>query len=276
MTGTGAQADPYIPTTLTEWLTAVGTNGAYVAMDSDINAADDPEYTGVITSTIVFRAVEVDGGGFALRGVTVDAPNAFQTSISSLLQNLDMRDIAHKRGSNIGNSFVCDTNYYWIIKNCRLSCKIDTTSAPDFCRHVSFIQSAIEAEYTLPTGTYMAIFDRSTFEKCTVLVKNARFSSFVNVHRGGAFVRSAFIFQNCTFGNGAQLFSVSITPRDYCYFAFVDSDISGTITCGDTSVGSVVAIDDQDVTVSVSNGWTRGTLAQMKDKDWLTSVGFLP
>lgn len=276
MTGTGVQNDPYIPTTLSEFISAVGTAGAYVALTQDINAADDPEYTGVITSTIVFRAVEVDGGGFALRGVTVDAPNAFQTSISALVRNLDMRDIAHKHGSNIGDTFICDTDYYWRIKNCQVSCKIDTTSSADFCRHVSFIQSAIEAEYTLPTWTYMAIFDRSTFEKCTVLVKNARFSSFVNVHRSGAFVRSAFIFQNCTFGNGAQLFKQSITPRDYCYFAFVDSDISGTITCGDTSVGSVVAIDDQDVTVSLSSGWARGTLAQMKDKDWLTSVGFLP
>lgn len=275
MTGTGTQADPYIPTTLTEFITAVGTSGAYVALDRDIYAAEDPAYTGVLTSTIVFRAVEVDGTGHALRGVTIDAANAFQTSMFILLHDLDIIDLAHKKSSSEGKTFLCDTNYYWRIRNCKISCAIDTNTAADFSRHISFIRSSLNVKYIGSAGIGRALFYISTFEECTVVVKNAAFSYLVNIHQEGAFVRSAFIFDTCRFSDGVRLFYSCSTPRYYCYFAFVNTE-TPLIYCGDTSSGSIVALDLQDATVNLSSGWTRATLAQMRDEAWLASVGFLP
>ena len=92
MTGTGTQNDPYAPTTLTEFITAVGTSGAYVALTQDINAADDPEYTGELTSTISINATSVDGAGFTISGVTVRASRCIYIGVLRYVYNLNFRD----------------------------------------------------------------------------------------------------------------------------------------------------------------------------------------
>ncbi|MBR1528752.1 MAG: hypothetical protein IJ642_05575, partial [Oscillospiraceae bacterium] len=73
-TGTGTEQDPYLVSTLTDFLTCAAIAGAYVKVISDINSADDPNYEGELTNpiSIMCRKLYADQDKI-ISGITVTA-----------------------------------------------------------------------------------------------------------------------------------------------------------------------------------------------------------
>lgn len=69
MTGTGTQADPYIVDNWADFVTAAGTDGAYVEFAADTVIDMDNVAPEGIGTQIVFRCTEINGNGGEIRGL---------------------------------------------------------------------------------------------------------------------------------------------------------------------------------------------------------------
>lgn len=268
MTGTGTQNDPYIPVTLTEFISAVGTSGAYVTLDHDIDAAKDPEYTGELTSTISINATSVDGAGFTISGVTVRAQRCIYIGVFRYVYNLNFRDFCLKATSSEYLIYGEGTTRSGLI-NCKISAKIDGTTQM-VGNGVAFTSCAADIEVTQVANTL--IITNCSFDKSTFLINGAHFHRSNGAVDRCAFTRSAIIFSGYSDGMYAVFNAGSMA---YSYVCFSDA-IDGTINVGNPSMtGSIVASPDGQAVTAPSSA-ILATIGQMKDKDWLTSVGFLP
>lgn len=280
MTGTGTQADPYIPTTLTEFVTAVGTVGAHVTLNRNIDAAEDPEYSGELTARVAFMAAQVAGGGFAVRGVTVRAQHMIYVNDPCVVQDIDFRDWAHKKtdaasatiqgyesGSSSDSAHLGD--YF---ERCRFSLTIDCYGGNQLmANYIDFHDCAIGIRL-VGVGPFYGI-NYVGFLRCTIRIDGIYHTYSQGVINSCSFVRTALILENVIGISGYYLFS---SPTlSYSYIAYTQSyDAQLRVISGGGAQHCVVAVvDGQDVYAS---GCTLATLDQMKDKEWLTSVGFLP
>ena len=278
MTGTGTQADPYIPTTLTEFIEAVGTSGAYVALDRDIDAASDPAYTGELASSIAWRAVEVDGGGFSLVGVTVALATFFVTSAATTAKNFRIRDCTLKKGTTdciIWDGISGTMTHQNCIISIKVDCEVGSTSYLSY--NVIFDTCAIMIQYTgtskPPSGSRDSIFDGTDFIRSTVLIDSlsTQITTMILFRRGTA-SRTAFILKDTSF---STMRLAEDATFEYGYVCFIGSLSYGAITAFQRAVTCLVSCE-QEASVSLASGWTQCSIDQLKDKDYLSSVGWLP
>lgn len=278
MTGTGTQADPFIPATLTELVTAVGTIGAYVALDSDIDAAKDPEYTDGLYNTISWAAADVDGRDHSLIGVTMFQATLIQTTRIGTLRNIIIRNCALKRGTSSG-IIINGYNGILNISNSTMGFKVDSEAGSNACvaSHINCTDCSMTVEYTgdaSTTANVDTILERSNFTRTTILLRGLTSSKQIRLLSWQASMeRSAIIMENTSIGS--MYIAYNSTSYLYSYVAFIGSLSSGNITCNIDATTSIVATDSE-IGITTTYGWTIATIDQMKDKDWLTSVGFLP
>ena len=272
MTGTGTQADPYIPETLTEFLAAVGTEGAYVALTQDINAADDPAYTGELLTGIIINATSISGNSHEVRGVTARATNLLIFWNPSVdIYGLYFRDWAHKRTSNssctiLGNSFSRNKFH-----DCLLSIKIDCGGhTGEIVKQSAFYTCALSI--LMIDAVNGRQVDTTVFDKTTILVDGMNLRNSQSLY-GTPFNRSALILKNAKMtSNAAFIYDSGGTGG---YIAFVDG-LDGVINLSGFSGQHCLAAAPQGQQMTLTSAIQQATLDQMKDKDWLTSVGFLP
>lgn len=277
MTGTGTQADPYIPTTLTEFITAVGTTGAYVALTQDINAADDPEYSGELTTPITWAAASVHGGGFTIAGVTLrTAASAISIAKGVPVDALRL-DIGFKREGVASPIVAYGSGSKPTFRGCVFRMKFDEGSyRGSFAEEIDFTDCAMSISTTADTAGGSDYFWQCSFLRTTVHFPNNvdRYSSGAGaiIGQSTSFTRSAMIFDDLT--DGANLVGGGAGSMSYSYIAVKSSTQSLRISKG--ASGCIIALDSSAGATSVPSGWTLATIDQMKDQDWLTSVGFLP
>lgn len=272
MTGTGTQADPYIPTTLTEFIDAVGTAGAYVALTQDINAADDPEYTGELTAPIYINATSISGGVHEVRGVTVRAANLiiFRNAATDIC-DLFFRDWAHKRTSDssctiLGQNFSRNKSH-----GCLLSIKIDCGGhTGEIVKQSAFYTCALSILMIDAVNGIQV--DTTVFDKTTILVDGMNLRNSISLY-GTPFNRSALILKNAKMTSNAQFIYDSGGTGGY--IAFVDG-LDGVINLRGFSGQHCLAAAPHGQQMTLTTAIQQATFDQMKDKDWLTSVGFLP
>lgn len=268
MTGTGTQNDPYVPTTLTEFIAAVGTSGAYVALTQDINAADDPEYAGELTNPISINATSVDGAGFTISGVTVRASRCIYIGVFRYVYNLNFRGFCLKATNTAYLIYGEGSNRSGFI-GCRIAGKIDGTTQI-VANGVSFSSCSADIEVTQVTNTL--IFSLCTFDKSTFLINGAHFHRSNGAVDRCTFTRSAIIFGGYSDGMYA-VFNAGSMSYSYVYFS---DAIDATINVGNPSMtGSIVASPDGQAVTAPSSA-ILATIDQLKDKNYLSSVGWLP
>ena len=268
MTGTGVQSDPYIPTTLTEFINAVGTAGAYVALTQDINAADDPEYSGELTSEIAINAANVEGAGHTVSGVTFNAVYGFTLASGSYVYDLTLRDIAGK-ATVAGAFFVGSGSSNCGLRGCKAAIKLDG-GTQYIAYDTGFFECALDVTCTSDVNS--TIFSGCGFYKTTIAISGASlaYSSAINI---STFSRSAIIFY-APKRAGYAVFNYN-SSLTYSYVCIADP-VTGTVAIGSPSMTlSIVATTDGQA-LSAPSSAILATIDQMKDKDWLTSVGFLP
>lgn len=268
MTGTGTQSDPYIPTTLTEFITAVGTAGAYVTLTQDINAADDPAYTGELTELLTINAASIIGRGFAISGVTIrDRAMIYLPSASTTIDGVRFRDWAHKKTTTLDRSIHGSGN---AISRCIFSFAVDCYSGNSrLLYNCTFADCAFDISVRDASATRDIILN-CTFGRCMAKITGLTIGN--STLHYCTLIRSGFIFSDLEFSASQFIASSTVT---FSYVAFLELASTEIQLSGSSYQGSVAAAPEGQSMVVVS-GVTQATLDQLKDKDWLTSVGFLP
>lgn len=277
MTGTGTQSDPYIPTTMTEFITAVGTAGAYVALTQDINAGDDPEYSGELTTPITWAAASVQGGGFTLAGVTLrTAASAISIAKGVSVDALRI-GIGFKREDGSSPIAAYGSGSIPTFRGCIFRIKFDEGAyRGSFAEQIDFTDCAISFSIAADTAGGSDYFWQCSFLRTTVHFASTleRYSSGSGaiIGQSTSLTRSAMIFEDLT--DGANLVGGGAGSMSYSYIAVKSSPHSLRVDRG--ASGCIIALDPSTAISGSTSGWTRATIDQMKDQDWLTSVGFLP
>lgn len=272
MTGTGTQADPYIPTTLTEFISAVGTAGAYVALTQDINAADDLEYSGELTTTITINATSVSGNSHEVRGVTVRATNLLTfRNANANIYDLYFRDWAHKRTTNSSCTILGQNFSRNKFHDCLISIKIDCGNhSGEIVKQSAFYTCALSI--LMIDAVNGRQIDTTVFDKTTILVDGMNLRNLSSIN-GTPFTRSALILKNYKLNSSTSFIHDSGGTGGY--LAFLDG-LDGVINLNGFSGQSCLAAAPQGQQMTLTAAIKQATFDQMKDKDWLTSVGFLP
>lgn len=285
MTGTGSQGDPLIPETLTEFIAAVGTVGAYVALDRDINAADDPNYNGELTSPIKFACTSLLGNDYFISGVTVRASSLILGAKQFLsINNVFFKNFAHKR---TGTDFTINTtvsNWTVDMNGCKVSIIIDdsiggTNGSYGFMNKCVFTDCALDVKYINPVNPI--ILNSTNLLRSTIVVRNCNICGSVdpiNCPNSWLITRSAIIFDNCSVY--ADRYLSYSSSQQYSYVGFLNCEYKADHikSCGNSSFGvsSLIVCDTPPSQIDAKAGLTVATMEQMKDKEWLMSVGFLP
>jgi len=268
MTGTGTQSDPFVPVTLTEFLEAVGTSGAYVTLDRDIDAAEDPAYTGELTAPVGFAATRVDGNGHFVRGVTVRARYMIQNAVASaecVVYDLFFKDWGHKKTTGSSASIMGQVHAWINFNDCTFSVSAACHGFDTRLTEYVYAERCAIHIKTLGGTTDGMDLVTSAFLETTIVVDGN-----CGVYNT-SLTRSALIVQRASIDAGFPRSSAS-----YSYIAYTDPALTSVNINLGSAAGCLFYCDDDAVTASLPSGMTRATLAQLKDEAWLASVGFLP
>ena len=270
MTGTGTQSDPFVPVTLTEFIEAVGSSGAYVALDRDIYAAEDPAYTGELTAPVGFAATRVDGNGHFVCGVTVRARYMIQKATASAacsVYDLFFKDWGHKKTTGSSASIMGHAQGWIGLSGCTFSVSAGCQGFDTRLIEYASVSDCAFRLKVLGGATNGRDLVTSVFTRSTIVVDGN-----CGVYNT-SLTRSALIVQRASIDAGFPRSSAS-----YSYIAYTDTDSALTSMNINLSsaAGCLFYCDDDAVTASLPSGMTRATLAQLMDEAWLASVGFLP
>ena len=278
MRGDGTENNPFIPETLTEFIQAVGTSGAYVALDRNINAAEDPNYGGELTEPVTWAA-SVEGGGFSLRGLTLRTavtPISFAKGIT--IDGLTL-EVGFKWAARFDILTAYGSGAKPLFTGCRFCVKLDvSTSVGSFADELFFQDCALSISSTAGAAGRSDFFWTCDFLRTTIYFPT-------EVLRGGgagailgtacSFVRSAVVFDALTDSTG-QITLIGDAAGEISYSYAAIRENSGTVRISRSASSCIIALDPSAAISGSLSGWTRATLAQMRDEAWLASVGFLP
>lgn len=291
-TGTGTQSDPFVVTTFADFLACVVQEGVYVEVGADLDAA--AEGYGYI-EPIDVKAVEVYGtAGDTLRkisNVTVEGTkclNFCSTAQSSdqYMRWLHLENWTWKCTDSASDFLTRSTSGAAVLKDCKMSASLSlpavsasTSASAKLQNKLSLIGCALILEahngniqpnasanqnYRL-TDTTLRItgYDGAKLKAGTTASDN-RFQFCSNA---GIILKNIEV-QSVTGINGGDGFS---------YIVLEDCTMPATSTVYGSSVTNLVCLagttDPSGVTV---NSGTVVTQAQLKDKAYLQSIGWLP
>jgi len=291
-TGTGTQSDPFVVTTFADFLTCVAQEGVYVEVGADLDAA--AEGFGYI-SPIDVKAVEVYGtAGDTLRkisNVTVEGTKCLNfcstaQSTDQYMRWLHLENWTWKCTDSASDFLTRSTSGAAVLKDCKMSASLSlpavsssTATSAKLQNKLSLIGCALILEahngtiqpnasanqnYRI-TDTTLRItgYDGAKLKAGTTLSDN-RFSYCSNA---GIILKNIEV-QSVTGFNSGDGFS---------YIVLEDCPMPATSTVYAASVTNLVCFagttDASGVTVSSG---TVVTQAQIKDKAYLQSIGWLP
>jgi len=284
MTGTGTQNDPYIVDNTADFLEAVAQSGVYVQLGSDIDvAADGYEYIGTVT----VNALSINGNGFAIRNAT------FQPGISDVCflignTNIEWKDISFldcsvkPRAADVTFFYGDQCSY----SGMKLSLQVQPLSG-FYLFSDQANASNCAADITMNGGAILISFHKGSLSNSTFFIRGTySFNKTIQGYSGSP----AKQVNNVGIVFGGNPLAGTVYLGNYanfvgCYFAFADSvsiPDGGTLdvllgqysTSGQNvvfSVGNVVS-----GSVTTPSNFPRLTTAQMKDKAYLQSIGWLP
>lgn len=286
MTGTGTKADPYIPETLTEWIQSCSIKDAYIHLIHDLNAADDPDYTGELETPILLNYVTVTSDGkHTIRGITVQAESFFNCKNGvSQIEDILFRDCVHIRtntstatlegnygragcgfqrcgifmeiqcndyGQLVGSAVgMADTTAIFVLKDTQIYASSLLTSDVSLTRcNVQFVGASVNGQLIAGRS-----YGTACWNTAAVRLKNARFCT------------DSVLLSNCgQYANDTYVYLEDPVLNDF-------SDVTVQLTDGDNCL---VAADGA-VTLDCSDAWTSVVPDVLKSPDALTETGWIP
>lgn len=286
MRGDGTENNPFIPETLTEFIQAVGdSNRPYVELDHDILANEDSNYTGELSSPIQIYAQRLNGNGYSVKGVTVNSASAIivqtEGAFQILIENISFLNFFHKR-TNPDYTLSRGGSNSVLFKNCFFSIRSESIAdvpCNRFCYGIIFERCGINfrSDRRRPSYPRNGVLVSSTFNQCTVIIDN------INpiIHYTGEFVitdvtsyQTVFIFKNMAAGFYSGAFMYGNHTYGYVVVELTSADKEGSLSVpsGTQFYSCLINKTDKGITL----GGTSITLEQLKDKDYLIDIGWLP
>lgn len=289
-TGTGTQSDPFVVTTFADFLECVAQEGVYVEVGADLDAA--AEGVGYI-EPIGVRATEVYAESMKkISNVTIEGDAVFEfvyqsSSTDKSIQRLHMENWTWKAVQNLGVSNHTPVMFYSnggspTIRYCKMSVSAmasdssvilrlksrvftaDSAFVIDLHNAGNFIPCSSSNTYDGSRNTTFSIDGNGTttlaagtssnnrWVYCTntgIVLKNMEVTGATGFSSGDGF--SYLVFEDCTLPGSSSIYAVK--ESNLICFAGTTSDESARV-----SSGTVV------------------TQAQIKDKAYLQSIGWLP
>jgi len=275
-TGTGTQEDPYLVSNLTDFLECVAIANAYIKVIADIDAADDENYTGEI-STLTINCKELYADELKIiEGITVYATNFIRSSGGITLRKLFFKNCEHKFPVSTAACFINagTRNNYTNVNNCKFSVRAtyqDSVAYYFSTEYVNLTNVAVDFTSEITSiNTSGSPFVQGPVSYSNFIIRNA--VGFAKIFSTA--IRTGVILENPEFGSSPL--QLTLSSSSYSYFAFVNPDFGHiTITSGGTLNKVLCMIDNSTGTYTVSEA-TTVTASQLKDQAYLTEIGFLP
>lgn len=285
-TGTGTEQDPYLVSTLTDFLTCVATVGAYVKVVSDINAADDENYSGELSEIRygckkLYADEEKTIEGITVRGIS------FFTNAGSMdgrtIENINFKNFEHKLNSagDYGIFMNVDSSNRSITaKNCKFSMRMSDNRTLNYyiftdlgftLNHcaVDFENNGSTINWTDSTKRFINGVSYSN-----IVLRNV----IKNALKIGTIVRSGVVYVNFT----TDIYGAVLCENNayFSYFAFINPRFSDAARCAlrvaNTANSSYVCLQNPTGLYSIESPLIQITPEHLKDKDYLAEIGFLP
>lgn len=255
MTGTGTQADPYIVDTWPDFVTAVGTSGAYVEIAEgvvfDMNAIA-PEGAPAVT----IAAAHIDGKGTAIEAARVNTDFFNLAESAKTIENLRI------------TSFIA-------------TAPVISKTTNDTCTLKNVILAGIQnGGVTLHCTRGYLSFTSNEIAACGFTVKVDE-GGFMYDPASMTFIDCDFIMDGGNIGDGYAIFPTCINCGIFGKVGIVYlSDASQFVTVN--AVADLVSINtagrkilaNSDLCASITGNATPVTDAQMHDAAYLASLGF--
>ena len=281
MTGTGTQADPYVPSTWAEFVTAVGTASAYVSVpEGTVWDMNDIAPEG-ISSEITVAAYRVEGNGAEIRNLFFTGGGCFTMPTNPSgnyhsLINLIFSNIMIENGSCFVKTPANPTNWQTLtLAQCKLSGKIIDSAFVKFqageSQNVGLNRSSLNLEVsgnsTLAHQASSNYGLRFTMSNANMMISGRMAAS---ANGAGIAVNNSVIRGDWNTVSGLYI-SLSDTASQYSIF---DVDIpAGSYLQTQYTVNKVLVNSDKIASgATVSSGFTRVTDAQLHDAAYLNSI----
>lgn len=280
MTGTGTQTDPFVPTIWDDFVTAVGTPGAYVAFPEGGGVIDMSGYgffnAGTNNHAVTIGCASIEGNGWKIRGLSWQTGGMFKKSSNlwegdTTISNLHFTDFYgltadtfFSNSSSVNTTFmqctfagiIDDTEllycYYGDLSFDRCSFAIELKNNSDFgvSSYRDHYYYNCNIKITGTTSTTDEVLQAVDFEFCYL-------SGEVKLTNAGS---TAILKVDATAGN----YSIVDISVDAAGSVSVDND-GGTIVNKDKINASSINITDTTFAV---------TEDQLHDAEYLNSIGF--
>lgn len=293
MRGDGTENNPFIPETLTEFIQAVGPtsgSGVYVELEHDILANEDPEYSGELNSEIYFNVKKLDGKGYSVKGVTFRSPSMIQLAGNpGVIQNISFLNFYHKRTTTGDYSIYSTASAslgFLHFENCNFSVRsIPISGTVKFAKGITFNKCGINLKSKNDTypgnASTNGILDDVILNQSTIIIDTVAQTVFT----GSA---NSAVFNNCTtyqcaiFIKNMRLYSSTIYTNGlftgnnsygYAVIEIIETTRDNNYTIGSNTSFYVYLINKTSNNITINPSIT---LEQLKDKDYLIDIGWLP
>lgn len=300
--GEGTQENPYIPEDFTGFLHCIAQADSYVKLESDIDAAADADYEGLLYEPVEFNCKKCYADTLKkIIGVTVNAANAINipegtSENSKIIQNIGFFNWSHKQSGSSSVSLIRIGNYVAML-GCPVSAQsVGSTKSIFTCRsnvqmtifrcsfHVKFSGANIGAVVNgsgLSVTCCNFILDGAAIN----LSSSIWFTQSGNPSSGysqvGIVVKNSVLTSDGSSGNFTTFGSNNSTGFNYCVF---ESNCTGSLSA---DISLKTYISKQGLTLFCTNGIEHLSVlestncksiteAQLKDAAYLAEIGFFP
>lgn len=300
--GEGTQGNPYIPEDFTGFLHCIAQTDSYVKLESDIDAAADSDYEGILYEPVVFNCKECYADSLKkIIGVTINAANAINIPAgtrenSKIIQNIGFFNWAHKQSGSSTVSLIR-------IGNCvaMLGCPV---SAQSVGSTKSIFYTYGSAEMTIFRCSFHVKFSGANIGAvvngsglsvtcCNFILDGAAIdlssnnwfatggTPYSKYSQVGIVVKNSVLTSNGSGGNFTTFGGNSSTGFNYCVF---ESNCTGSLSA---DISMQVSIQSQGLILFCTNGIEHLSVlestncksiteAQLKDAAYLAEIDFFP
>ena len=283
MTGTGTQADPFVVDNWSDFVTAVGTSGAYVTFPDTpgvINMNDEAP-TG-LTSTVTLKCAGVDGKGWQIRNLySVGGHTVFYNSANLVVSNLDF--------INMYIDFQSANGYFFWRQNTN-NCQITFNGCVFSGMMITIpIIGYNRQNWMFNTENYHS---KTQLNSCAITIQlqgdsmfwsesetdTANIFSFTTVKLSGDSAKNLNgCYKNCKFTGASKSTNLYIKTDSRSTYNVFDVDFSqaASFSCA-APTGSINLIntDKLPAGATIGTGFIGVTTEQLSDATYLISLGF--
>lgn len=289
MTGTGTQADPYLVSTLGEFITTAKQDSKYVKLANDIDVSTDETYKNGVNSTIGIYCASIDGNGHTISGLNVKSTIAWQFSRATLVSDLTIKNMMHNcTGSGTLIDCVAASGAYASFQNVVISSRMNCNgvSFGQFCKNGNWNNCAITfmpINSKVPTNNAdsLTVFMFTKATECAIRYNcdKLHFGTYGSICIANNAEKS-YIFgkiESLQTRITQPLFKACSGCASYLEIVGTSSESASITTYNDTGTNIIVTDTSTDMdfsSVPITSKCLTST--QAKSEDYLNSIGFLP